>query len=127
MHMPLHWHRLAPPVTRSRRAPRAAPSGGFSPRLCELPYLGCPPPLTVVDVVVDPVSLLLLHDDVWVCVVVVVHGVPCALLFGDVDVVVVEHVFVLSALAGPTIPRAAEPASARAATSAAVVRRMSIP
>jgi hypothetical protein len=63
-------------------------------------YLGCPPPLTVVLVVVEPVSLLLLQDDVCVCVVVVVHGLPCALLFGLVAVVPELHVFVLSPKAG---------------------------
>jgi hypothetical protein len=57
--------------------------------------------LVVVDVVVCPVSLLLLQDDVWVVVVVVVHGVPWALLLGLVAVVVEPQSFVLSASAVP--------------------------
>jgi hypothetical protein len=57
--------------------------------------------LVVVEVVVCPVSLLLLQDDVWVVVVFVVHGVPWALLLGLVAVVVEPQSFVLSASAVP--------------------------
>jgi len=69
--------------------------------------------LTVVDVVVSPVSLALLHADVCVSTVVVVHGVPCALSFGAAGSVVTEHVFTLSATAVPD-----GSATARAATVA---------
>jgi hypothetical protein len=56
--------------------------------------------LAAAVVVVEPVSLLLLHDDVCVCVVVVVNGVPCPLSFGLVAVVIDEHVLTLSATPG---------------------------
>jgi hypothetical protein len=84
-----------------------------------------------VDVVVDPVSLLLLHDEVWVCVgvVVVVHGVPCALPFGLVADVVIDvlHVLVLSAALGAAGTSSAPVTTAHARTVERRIRLTSPP
>jgi hypothetical protein len=86
--------------------------------LSAVAYFGCPPRLVVVVVVVSPVSLLLLHDDVCVSVVVLTNGVPCPLSFGEVSVVVSEHVFTLSAEAAAGVS-----ATAAATSTAPIILR----
>jgi hypothetical protein len=65
-----------------------------------------------VEVVVCPVSLLLLHADVCGVVVVVMNGVPCALSFGELSAVVVPQSLTLSAVAAVGVSASATTTSA---------------